>query len=102
MNTYITGGIMNTNLVSDFNFCKKAIRSALAGLVGITFLISAPTLGMAAISDTSGKMVEVPLEALLAPSRGYDNTNNIEVVLHGYLPNTCYRLADYQAVKEGD
>ncbi len=36
--------------------------------------------------------VEVPLEGLLAPYFGYDDTNNLEVTLHGNLPNPCYRL----------
>ncbi len=44
--------------------------------------------------------VEVPLDAVLAPYHGYDNTNNIEVVLHGNLPNTCYQLDEYTLEKD--
>ncbi len=44
------------------------------------------------IQLSGGTTVEVPLADLLAPYHGYDNTNNVEVVLYGTLPNTCYRI----------
>ena len=46
--------------------------------------------------------VEVPLETLVAPYHGYDNKNNVEVVLHGSLPNACYRLSKYTVERSQD
>ncbi|MFZ9595139.1 MAG: hypothetical protein ACO3A2_03585 [Bdellovibrionia bacterium] len=36
--------------------------------------------------------VEVSVKALLAPSQGYEEKNNIQAVLYGVLPNSCYSL----------
>jgi hypothetical protein len=52
--------------------------------------------------DAGGQRIEVPLEAVLTPYRGYDDTNNIEIVLHGSLPNTCYRIDRYKVEKVND
>lgn len=38
--------------------------------------------------------VEIPVEALLTPATGFEEKNNIQVVLYGVLPNTCYTLDD--------
>lgn len=38
--------------------------------------------------------VEIPVEALLAPYFGFEEKNNIQVVLYGLLPNNCYTLDD--------
>lgn len=39
--------------------------------------------------------VEINVESLLAPAVGFDDNDNVQVVLHGYLPNTCYTLGRY-------
>ncbi len=44
--------------------------------------------------------VEVGVEALLAPTVGYEQKNNIQVVLYGTLPNKCYSLDEYQVEKD--
>jgi hypothetical protein len=44
--------------------------------------------------------VEVPLNSLFAPYHGYDDTNNIEIVLYGNLPNPCYGLGKYTLDKD--
>jgi hypothetical protein len=50
-----------------------------------------------AIADSPGgpdtTRVEVPVLALLTPSYGYEEKNNIEVILWGKLPNQCYTLS---------
>ena len=52
--------------------------------------------------EGQGEVVEVPLEAVLAPYRGYDDTNNVEIVIHGNLPNTCYRVDSYKVETGAD
>lgn len=37
--------------------------------------------------------VEIPVETLLAPKMGYEQKNDIQVVVYGFLPNSCYDLA---------
>lgn len=43
--------------------------------------------------------VEIPVEALLTPHTGFEEKNNIQVVLYGGLPNSCYTLAEYTTEK---
>lgn len=38
--------------------------------------------------------VEIPLEQAFAPTTGFDDNDNVQVVVHGNLPNACYSLAD--------
>lgn len=42
--------------------------------------------------DTGGQLVEIPVDTLLAPVQGFDENDDVQVVLHGHLPNSCYRL----------
>jgi hypothetical protein len=53
-------------------------------------------------ADAPPSIVELPVEALLAPPVGFDDNDNIEVVLYGTLPNACYTLGEYttEIVKE--
>lgn len=43
---------------------------------------------------TSDRMerVEVPVGRVFVPPQGYDDNDNIEIVVDGYLPNNCYRI----------
>lgn len=41
---------------------------------------------------------EIPLNAVMAPSFGYDNNDRIEIVVQGELPNGCHTLARTEAV----
>jgi hypothetical protein len=43
--------------------------------------------------------VEIPVEALFAPLQGFDDNDNVQVVLHGTLPNSCYSLGEYKVEK---
>ena len=47
----------------------------------------------------TGNRVEIPLLALLAPSVGFEEKNNVQVVLYGSLPNSCYSLAEPKVQK---
>lgn len=49
-------------------------------------------------ASANGTLMEVPVEALLAPSEGYDDNDNVQVVLHGLLPNVCYTLGKYEVI----
>ena len=50
-------------------------------------------VGLMVVGGTAyAERVKVPVEALLAPSVGYEAKNNIQVVLYGVLPNSCYTL----------
>jgi len=53
-------------------------------LIGMMFLLVG--------SRVFAEEVEIPVETLLAPSHGFEEKNNIQVVLYGVLPNACYTL----------
>ncbi len=42
------------------------------------------------------EIVEIPVEAAFAPAQGFDDNDNIQIVLHGWLPNACYTVGDYK------
>jgi hypothetical protein len=67
-----------------------SLKSALPLVTAL--ILAAP----AALADPQGvlTMVELPVEAVYAPSAGYDDNDNIQIVLRGTLPNGCYVLAD--------
>ena len=44
--------------------------------------------------------VEVPAESAFSPSRGFDDNDNVQVVIHGMLPNMCYTLGRSEIQKE--
>src|SRR5262245_61713843 len=56
----------------------------------------------AAMADPTGVVVEAPIKAVLAPPAGYDDNDNIQVVIHGYLPNNCYTLARTEVERKGE
>lgn len=55
--------------------------------------------GVAVPSNTAE--VEIPVTVLLAPPVGYEDKNNIQVVLYGMLPNACYSIGNYRVEKLG-
>ncbi len=58
-------------------------------------ILSAPSaLAGPGAANRGDVRVEIPLQGAFAPSRGYDDNDMVEVVLHGNLPNSCYRLAE--------
>jgi hypothetical protein len=46
--------------------------------------------------------VEVLIGNVFVPDVGYEDKNNIEVTLDGYLQNSCYQLADTQIAQGSD
>ena len=62
-------------------------------LVGIMFLTQMPT----ALSQTQFERIEFPVGHVFVPSEGYDDNDNVEIVLDGILPNGCYAVSDYSA-----
>ena len=48
------------------------------------------------------KQVEIPVLALLAPAVGYEEKNNIQVVLYGMLPNSCYSVGGTSIQRQAD
>lgn len=68
-------------------------------LVTIALAFSA-TSSRAAAPDPTGilETVEIPVEAVLAPPKGFDDNDNIQLVIHGRLPNGCYILIEPSVV----
>lgn len=66
--------------------CKKT----LLGCVSLLALSSA----------AQAERISIPVEALLAPTVGYEAKNDIQVVLYGVLPNACYTLDGASAQKD--
>lgn len=48
-----------------------------------------------ALAGPKSERLELALDKVLAPSVGFDDNDQIEVVITGALPNVCYSLADY-------
>ena len=49
-----------------------------------------------------GTRVEIPIEKVFAPEVGFDDNDRIEIVVHGQLTNSCYRLADTVVEPQAD
>jgi hypothetical protein len=47
------------------------------------------------------EVIEVPVEAALTPPKGFDDNDNVQIVLHGMLPNTCYEVGEHVVDKAG-
>lgn len=48
------------------------------------------------------KTEEVRLEAVLTPSKGYDDNDTVEVILHGTLKNACYSIGNAEFERIGE
>lgn len=73
------------------------------GIFTIALLAAvAPQAGFAGPSRSDSIRVEIPLKTLLSPRYGFEQKNNIDVVLYGALPNGCYTLADTVIEKAAD
>src|SRR5690242_13636219 len=42
-------------------------------------------------------LTEIKLDTVLTPLEGYDDNDNIQLVLHGEMPNGCFRIGPTQA-----
>lgn len=54
---------------------------------------------LASLPAFGATTVELGVKSLLAPQKGFDDNDNIQVVLHGALPNACYSLLGHQIEK---
>ena len=82
---------------------KTESRKVFAIAVGLTMFAG---ISQANAQESQGpgdlNAVEIPVETLLAPSIGFEEKNDIQVVLHGALPNACYSLAGNSVERLGD
>ncbi len=51
---------------------------------------------LTASGAVANEIVEVPIEKVLVPSQGFDNNDQIQIVIHGNLPDTCHLLSNYK------
>ena len=54
------------------------------------------SLTLALTGNAYASRVEVLLGEVFVPDVGYEDKNNIEITVDGYLPNSCYQIADTQ------
>ncbi len=50
----------------------------------------------AALASNEPDLVTAPVEKVFIP-QGFDNNDNVEVVVHGHFPNSCYRVGPITA-----
>ena len=62
-------------------------------LIGFAIMFSTSTFAAPFVS-------EVAIEEAFIPEKGYDNNDNIEIVLDGKLPNACFELDNTQVLKD--
>src|SRR4051812_49114812 len=81
-------------------FMKKIVFMSSMTLVLIFGMFLSRTQALSGILDDRGlERIEVPVEVALSPVKGFDDNDNIQVVLYGKLPNACYGLDEYQVEK---
>lgn len=68
-------------------------------ILGIQFMSATPSHARY-VGETD--TVEISVQALLAPVQGFDDNDNVQVVLYGYLPNACYTLNESKVEKLAD
>ena len=68
-----------------------------------TFALLFSITGSMKVAHAADQRVEIALQNVFAPIDGYDDNDNVEVVLHGALPNSCYTVADsfYELLDDG-
>jgi hypothetical protein len=69
-----------------------------SSLVMAAPVFAAPEL----VTNDASANVEIPVEQVLSPAFGFDDNDQVMVVLHGWLPNACYSLADSRVEREAD
>ena len=63
------------------------------GLVAVGCFLAASS---AAWADGEPRLVPSPIEKVFVP-QGFDDNDNVEVVLHGHFPNSCYKVGPVTA-----
>lgn len=56
------------------------------------FASSLALAAQAAVAEPENILVEVGIQRAFVPAEGYDDNDTVEVVIDGYLPNSCYSL----------
>ncbi|NCN27091.1 hypothetical protein GW915_05895 [bacterium] len=60
------------------------------------FLASTLVLGsQVALAEADSVLIEVGVQRVFVPLNGYDDNDTVEVVIDGYLPNSCYTLEQH-------
>lgn len=67
-------------------------------IISIILAVAALAPLTSSAADVSER-VEIAADFVLAPTQGYDDNDNVEVVIHGSLPSGCYSLADTEISK---
>ncbi len=88
----------------------KHIHSLITGALSLTLLIAANASAANILAGSSGPFPgrklavreEIALDSLFAPYQGFDDNDQVVVVVHGTLPNACFSLADGNAELQGD
>lgn len=70
---------------------KKIILSA-----AVATLLSAPAM---ADDPSTGTLVAIPIDASYVPN-GFDDNDDVVVVLDGHLPNSCYKVSHTEILKD--
>lgn len=71
----------------------KAIFKSLSILVCISFV---STQGFSGENTQESNKIEVPVYGVFAPEVGFDDNDDVQVVVDGYLPNSCYQKSKTQ------
>ena len=64
----------------------NSLTSTVSSTVGAFWLMGVPALAQA-----SPDLVTAPTEKVFVPV-GFDSNDNVEVIVHGHFPNTCYKI----------
>lgn len=78
---------------------KKTVWAVMLGMVVFTAPISKADQSPGGTGTTQ---VELPVRALLTPAFGFEEKNNVQVVLWGELPNQCYTVGTNDIQPEAD
>lgn len=76
---------------------------ALKNLIMISTVVLFAPLSMATLqtedveANNQGERIIVALDNAFIPEFGFDDNDNVQVVIEGYLPNSCYTLTQSQA-----
>jgi hypothetical protein len=66
---------------------KRSLGTLTLAVLALT-LSSSPS-----VAATNVEVVEIPIQRVFVPSVGFDDNDNIQLVVDGVLPNSCYTLA---------
>lgn len=77
------------------------MKKALLSLIPFFVLLAMVPQLRADFEPDSRRVVEVPLLKAYIPEYGFDDNDNVQVVIEGYLPNSCYTLAQSETDLSG-